>query len=68
MKIFNSDKLPKEFDEKKRFALDIASDLYPQIENKNEFSKVKIVFQNQSGAVVKMKTKSNYPFSYEEIE
>jgi len=66
--IFNSDKLPKEFDEKKRLALEIASDVYPQIENKNDFSKVEIVFQNQSGAVVKMKTKSNYPFSYEEIE
>lgn len=66
--IFNSDKLPKEFDEKERLALDIASDVYPQIENKDDFSKIEIVFQNQSGSVVKLKTKSNYPFSYEEIE
>ena len=66
--IFNSDKLPKEFDEKESLALEIASDVYPQIENKDDFSKIEIVFQNQSGSVVKLKTKSNYPFSYEEIE
>ncbi len=64
--ILNSGKLPKEFEEKKKLALDIASDVYSQIENKNDFSKVEVIFQNQSGAV--MKIKINYPFSYEEIE
>lgn len=66
--IFNSDKLPSKNDKKEILAIKIASEIYPQIENKDDFSKIEIVFQNQSGKVVKLKTKSNYPFSYEEIE
>lgn len=66
--IYNSNKIPKEFDEKKRLAFKIASDVYPHIINKNDYSKVEIVFQNQSGEVVKTGSKSNFPFSYEEIE
>lgn len=66
--VFNSGKLPKGITEKKRLALDIASEVYSQLENKEDFSKIEIVFQNESGAFVKMKTKSNYPFSYTEIE
>lgn len=42
--IFNSDKLPKELDEKEKLALNIVSEVYPLIENKDDFSVIEIVF------------------------
>jgi hypothetical protein len=66
--IFNSNKLPDSNLELKKLAKDIACDVYPQLINKEDFSKIEIVFQNESGSIVKIKTKSNYPFTYEEIE
>ena len=66
--LLNSKNLPDSDNEIEDIAINIASDVYSQLINKDDFSKIEIIFQNQSGTVVKMKMRRNYPYTYEEIE
>ena len=66
--LLNSKNLPESENKIKDIAINLASDVYSQLINKDDFSKIEIVFQNETGKAVKMKMKRNYPFSYDEIE
>jgi hypothetical protein len=66
--LLNSKNLPESENEIKDVAINLASEVYSQLINKDDFSKIEIVFQNETGTAVKMKMKRNYPFSYDEIE
>lgn len=66
--LLNPKKLPSAENEIKDVAINLASDTYSQLINKEDFSNIEIVMQSEIGKVVKLKTKRNYPFSLDEIK
>jgi hypothetical protein len=66
--ILNSKNSPGSEREFNDMAIKIASDVYTQLLNKEDFSQVEIIFQNQAGTIVRMTSGRNFQYSYEEIE
>jgi hypothetical protein len=66
--ILNSKNLPDSENELENIALHIAGDVFSQMINKEDFSNIEVIFQSQKGTLIKIKEKSKYQFSYEEIE
>ena len=66
--VVNAKNMPEADDLIGELAIKIASDVYAQIINKDDYSKIDVILLNQSGSVVVLKKQKNYRFSYEDIE
>lgn len=64
----NSEKMPTSPEEIKKLALNFASDVYKQIENKSDYSKVEVLFQNQSGKIVSTNMKLKFLFTCKQLD
>jgi hypothetical protein len=66
--VLNSKNLPASDSLMDQLALSMACDIYAQVINKDDFSNIAILFQNNKGVVIKMSTSRNYSFTSEEIK
>jgi len=67
--ILNAENLPDSDTSLLTLARKIAKDIYDQIINKSDFSRIDIIFQKKVGVgVANMQLKRNYSFTYDELE
>lgn len=66
--IYNAKKLPDSKINLNTLARNIASDTYPQIENRNDYSRIEIIFQSNKGnSLLNYKMNRNFIFKYEQL-
>lgn len=66
--LLNAKHLPETDKEQKELALQLSTDVYDQLINKEDFAEIEVIFQNMNGVLLKMKIRRNYLFTFEEIE
>ena len=66
--IINAKKLPENYSELNDLAKEISKDVYNQLENKNDFSMIEVLFRNKKGVgIANFQMSRNFQFKFEEL-